>query len=94
MQVSRRLSDARTQEQELDRSAEQARTRRRTGPQGSRFQPAFAPAPVPMRPGSSPDPAVETLEELADLGAFVILAPTPQSGLSPAISFSVLKGVA
>jgi hypothetical protein len=31
-----------------------------------------------MRPDSSPDPAVETLEELADVGAFVILAPTPQ----------------
>jgi len=32
---------------------------------------------VPVRPDSSPDPAIETLEELSDLGAFVILAPTP-----------------
>jgi hypothetical protein len=31
-----------------------------------------------MRPDTSPDPAVETLEELADVGTFVILAPTPQ----------------
>ena len=29
-----------------------------------------------MRPDSSPDPAIETLEELSDVGAFVILAPT------------------
>ncbi len=34
--------------------------------------------PVPMRPNASPDPAVEALEELADVGAFVILAPTSQ----------------
>ncbi len=31
-----------------------------------------------MRPDASPDPAVETLEELADVSAFVILAPAPQ----------------
>jgi hypothetical protein len=31
-----------------------------------------------MRPNTSPDPAVETLEELVDVGAFVILAPAPQ----------------
>jgi hypothetical protein len=31
-----------------------------------------------MRPDASPDPAVETLEELADVGAFIILAPAPQ----------------
>jgi hypothetical protein len=31
-----------------------------------------------MRPNASPDPAVETLEELTDVGAFVILAPAPQ----------------
>src|SRR5438876_9605018 len=42
------------------------------------FPARITPAPVPMRPNASPDPAVETLEELADVGAFVILAPTPQ----------------
>jgi len=31
-----------------------------------------------MRPDAPPDPTVETLEEFSDLGAFVILAPTPQ----------------
>jgi len=31
-----------------------------------------------MRPDASPDPAVETLEELSDVGAFVVLAPAPQ----------------
>src|SRR5947207_15939415 len=36
-----------------------------------------------MRPNASPDPAVETLEELADVGAFVILAPTPQEWIKP-----------
>jgi hypothetical protein len=29
-----------------------------------------------MRPDSSPNPAVETLEELSDVSAFVVLAPT------------------
>ena len=36
-----------------------------------------------MRPDASPDPAVETLEELADEGAFVILAPAPQEWIKP-----------
>jgi hypothetical protein len=31
-----------------------------------------------MRPDASPDPAGETLKELADLGTFVILAPAAQ----------------
>jgi hypothetical protein len=31
-----------------------------------------------MRPDASPDPAVETLEELADVGALVMLVPAPQ----------------
>src|SRR5437870_2129176 len=31
-----------------------------------------------MRPDASPDPAVETLEALADVGAFIVLAPAPQ----------------
>src|ERR1039458_6978883 len=33
---------------------------------------------IPMRPEPSPDPAVEAMEESANVGAFVILAPTPQ----------------
>jgi len=40
-----------------------------------------------MRPDASPDPAVETLEELADVGAFVILAPTPQKWIKPRNQF-------
>src|SRR5438477_8163085 len=40
-----------------------------------------------MRPNASPDPAVETLEELADVGAFVILAPTPQEWIKPRNQF-------
>jgi hypothetical protein len=31
-----------------------------------------------MRPNALPDPAVETWEELADVGTLVILAPAPQ----------------
>jgi len=42
------------------------------------FPARIAPTPVPMRPDASPDPAVETLEELSDVGAFVVLAPAPQ----------------
>ena len=38
-------------------------------------------------PNASPDPAVETLEELADVGAFVILAPTPQEWIKPRNQF-------
>src|SRR5215471_19588818 len=34
-----------------------------------------------MRPDSSPDPALKTLEELADVGAFVILTPPPHQGI-------------
>ena len=33
---------------------------------------------IAMRPDAPPDPAVETLEELADVGAFVVLAPPSQ----------------
>src|SRR6516164_9144850 len=33
---------------------------------------------VPMRPDPSPDPGVEAMEEPANVGAFVILAPTSQ----------------
>src|SRR5260370_16240265 len=33
---------------------------------------------VAMRPDAPPDPAVETLEEFSDVGAFVILAPPAQ----------------
>src|SRR5216684_4554577 len=40
-----------------------------------------------MRPNTSPDPAVETLEELADVGAFVILAPAPQERIKPRNQF-------
>src|SRR5713226_6739772 len=40
-----------------------------------------------MRPDSSPDPAVETLEELADVGAFIILTPTPQERIKPRNQF-------
>jgi hypothetical protein len=40
-----------------------------------------------MRPNASPDPAVETLEELADVGAFVIFAPTPQEWIKPRNQF-------
>ena len=35
------------------------------------FPALISPAPVPMQPDASPDPTVETLKELADLGAFV-----------------------
>jgi hypothetical protein len=45
---------------------------------GQLFPAWVAPTSVPMRLDSPPDPTVEPLEEFADLGAFVILAPTPQ----------------
>jgi hypothetical protein len=77
MQLSRRLSDAKTQEKELNRSTEQACNRRKAQPR-QLFPTGIAPAPVPMRPDASPDPTVETLKELADLGAFVIPAPAAQ----------------
>jgi hypothetical protein len=40
-----------------------------------------------MRPDASPDPAVESLEELADVGAFVILTPAPQERIKPRDQF-------
>src|SRR5690348_7564846 len=40
-----------------------------------------------MRPDASPDPAVEWLEELADVGAFVILTPDPQERIKPRDQF-------
>jgi len=40
-----------------------------------------------MRPDASPDPAVESLEELADVGAFVILTPAPQERNKPRDQF-------
>jgi mono/diheme cytochrome c family protein len=40
-----------------------------------------------MRPDASPDPGVETLEELADVGAFIILTPTPQERIKPRNQF-------
>ncbi len=36
------------------------------------------PAPEPMRPDAPHDPAVELVEERSDVGALVILAPSPQ----------------
>ena len=57
------------------------------------FPARITPAPVPMRPDSSQDPAVETLEELTDVGAFVNSPQPRRSGLSPAISSSVRRGV-
>src|SRR6266513_4377333 len=35
-----------------------------------------------MRPDAPPDPAVETLEELSDVGAFVLLDPPSQERVS------------
>src|ERR1700730_2790489 len=64
MQLSRRLSDAGMLEKELNRSTEQARTRRKVGHRQP-FPARIAPTPVPMRPDASPDPAVETLEEFS-----------------------------
>ena len=58
-------------------AAEQARTRRRARLQAAVSSLHCASA-VPMRPDAWPDPAVETLEELSDVGAFVVLAPAPQ----------------
>ncbi len=40
-----------------------------------------------MRPDPSPDPAVEPMEELTNVGAFVILAPIPQEGVKPGNQF-------
>jgi hypothetical protein len=51
------------------------------------FPARIAPAPVPMRPDASLDPAVESLEELADVGAFVILTPAPQERIKPRDQF-------
>jgi hypothetical protein len=39
---------------------------------------AISPTLVPMRPDPSYNPAIEPVEERSDVGAFVILAPTPQ----------------
>src|SRR5712692_5500122 len=38
---------------------------------------------IPMRPDPAPDPAVEAMEEPTNVGAFVILAPTPQEWVKP-----------
>jgi len=93
MQLSRRLSDARMQEKELNRSAEQLILAVELG----RWQPfpaRITPAPVPMRPDASPDPAVETLEEACGCGAFVITRPNPAGvDLSLAIKFLGSSGV-
>ena len=74
------------QEKELNRSAEQARTRRRAALLAAVSSPHYASAGTDG-PNASPDPAVETLEELADVGAFVILAPTPQEWIKPRNQF-------
>src|SRR5437588_1026712 len=42
------------------------------------FPASIAPTLVAMRPDAPPDPAVETLEGLSDVGAFVILDPPSQ----------------
>jgi len=76
--LSRRLSDASMQEEELNRSAEQAHTRRELG----RWQPF--PARITASAGTDATrcgrriPAVRDVgRALRDVGAFVILAPNP-----------------
>jgi hypothetical protein len=84
-QLSRRLSDARMREKELNRAIEQARLAVKLG-RRQPFPSRIAPTPVPMRPDASPDPAVESLEELADV-TFVILTPAPQERIKPRDQF-------
>ncbi len=43
------------------------------------FPAAIPPTFEPMRPDASSDPTVELVEELSDVGALVVLAPTPQN---------------
>jgi hypothetical protein len=67
-------------EKELSRTTEQAPTLLAVKLGQRKLRPAsIAPRLIPMRPNPSPDPAIESMEELTNVGAFVILAPTPQS---------------
>ena len=46
-----------------------------------RWQPlpaCITPMPVAVRPNTTEDPTIGTVEEQSDVGAFVILTPTPQ----------------
>ena len=45
-----------------------------------------------MGPDSSEDPTIETVEELSDMGSFVILAPTPQKRIKFCNQFLGLQG--
>jgi hypothetical protein len=45
-----------------------------------------------MGPDSSEDPTIETVEELSDMGSFVILSPTPQERIKFRNQFPGLQG--
>jgi hypothetical protein len=45
-----------------------------------------------MRPDTSSDPTVELVEELSDVGALVILAPTPQNRIQLGNQLSGAEG--
>jgi len=75
MQLSQKFSDARMQERELNRLVVQSCTRRRADAQAAVSSKRCASAGTDATKCGQ-DPAVETLEELADMGAFVIFTPT------------------
>jgi hypothetical protein len=51
------------------------------------FPAAVAPSLEAMRPDSPHDPAVESVEKPADVGALIVLAPTPQEWIKPRNQF-------
>jgi len=80
------------QEKELSPPSSQAHTHRRaSSPAVASIQPV-APTLASMRPDSPHDPTVELIEELSDVGSFVVLTPPPHSGLSLSISSLVFRG--
>jgi len=56
------------------------------------FPTTVAPAPESMRPDASHDPSVELVEELSDVGSFVVLAQPLKSGFNASTSCSVARG--
>src|SRR5260221_6059168 len=51
---------------------------------------AAAPFPEPVRPDSSHQPAVESVEELSDVGPLVVMAPTTHNGVR--LFYQLLSG--
>jgi len=56
------------------------------------FPGAVPPTAEGMRPDSAHNPTVESIEELSDVGSFVVLAPPRQIGFSSSINSLVVGG--